>query len=365
MAIILSPNMNLPVPVVGQEPGPQYASDINACMSLLDAHNHTPGSGVSITPNAIDINADLPINGNNLTSIRAARFSAQGTPIPASPPDLNEVYVAGVDLYYNDGNGNIIRMTQSGSVAGASGSISGLVSPASATYVPGSSTFVWQSDANIAANMDNGSVIIRKLTVSSPGITISAPVALASDYTINLPAAPPAANSFMTIDNSGNITATIPTSHGISVANQVLKSTGTTVGLDGIAVAPSSGVFVFSSASPLLVTNQDVTITTSGRPVRIELMGDGAGGNTYIGGSATANTEINVTFYWYRDGVEIDRSSIVGNASATNGTLRIPPSSLSFTDVVPAGTYQYQLFASKTTGTNVIGENVVMKVYET
>ena len=94
-------------------------------------------------------------------------------------------------------------------------------------------------------------------------------------------------------------------------------------------------------------------------------MSDGSGGACYIGADGSPGNELNVTFFFYRDGVEIARSSIVGDASASNGVLRIPASTFSFLDDVVAGTYNYQLFASKTSGSNVTAENIVMKVYET
>src|SRR4051812_48303414 len=103
MSAIPSPNMSMPVPVVGDEAGPQYAIDINACLSILDSHTHAPGSGVQITPSAININSDLPINTHNLTGIRSSRYTAQTSPL-ALAADLDCVYVSGVDLYYNDGN---------------------------------------------------------------------------------------------------------------------------------------------------------------------------------------------------------------------------------------------------------------------
>ena len=44
MATNPSPNMNLPIPIVGQEVGPAWANDLNGCMSIIDGHNHTVGA---------------------------------------------------------------------------------------------------------------------------------------------------------------------------------------------------------------------------------------------------------------------------------------------------------------------------------
>ncbi len=63
---VISPNMTLPVPVVGTSLGSQYAYDVNNCMGLIDSHDHSFGKGVQITPNGLNISTDLPINNNNV-----------------------------------------------------------------------------------------------------------------------------------------------------------------------------------------------------------------------------------------------------------------------------------------------------------
>lgn len=202
---LTTPNMNLAVPVVGTQTGPQYATDINNCFTVIDQHDHSSGKGVQISSAGIEITADFVLNNYNLTNVKSLRLQAQPAALGGAS-DLDCFYVTGVDAYFNDGNGNQIRLTQSGGIAGSQGNIAGLTSPAAATYVSGNQTFVWQSDSNIAADMDCGSVIFRNLTASSNGITVSAPSALASNYTIVWPTLP-ASQKFLTLDASGNMAA--------------------------------------------------------------------------------------------------------------------------------------------------------------
>src|SRR5271165_1505536 len=115
----ISPNMNLPIPTVGVDPGPDWASNLNSSLTLVDQHDHTPGHGVQITPTGLNINSDLSFAGNNATGLRSTRFAVQSVLIPAVSPDLGELYVSGVDLYYNDVAGNQVRVTQSGGIAGS------------------------------------------------------------------------------------------------------------------------------------------------------------------------------------------------------------------------------------------------------
>lgn len=201
-----SASMSLPVPVVGVAPGPEYASLINSCLTIIDAHTHASGDGVQITPAGLNINDDLEFNANDLTGARSLRLYANAAVLGAVT-DVGCLYRAGVDLYFNDGNSNQIRLTQSGSISGTTGSITGLVAPATATYVPASSKFVWQSAVNTSAIMDAGSVIIRNASAASYGLTLQAPLAMGADSTIVLPALP-ASQKFLTLDASGNMVAT-------------------------------------------------------------------------------------------------------------------------------------------------------------
>lgn len=223
----ISPNMNLVIPTVGVDPGPDWATNLNASLSLIDQHDHSNGNGVKITPSGLNISSDLTFQGNNLIQARALEFQSQLSLIT----DLDALYVVSGDLYYNDGAGNQIRVTQSGSVVGPAGSITGLVSPASATYIAGSQTFVWQADANLAATMDMGSVIIRDLTTNSFGITLQAPV-LSADYSLTLPALP-SQQSFMTLDAAGNMAAPW------TVDNSTIKIQSNQLVVQGNAIAGS------------------------------------------------------------------------------------------------------------------------------
>lgn len=209
MSFIITPNMSLPIPTVGSEPGPQYATDVNNSLNLIDSHNHTPGYGVAIPVSGLNINGDLPLNNNSIVQAASVVFNAQ-----LSLGTLQAVYVQGVDLFYNDGNGNAIQLTVNGSIAGTTGNITGLTSPASASY--NSDTFTFESNAgtSVPANIDAGSYVVRKEVASSAGITLSAPTALSADYTLTLPAS--ASNGLLSLDASGNIISTDPSTTYIS-----------------------------------------------------------------------------------------------------------------------------------------------------
>lgn len=392
MSTTTTPNMNLAVPVVGQESGPQYATDINNCMSSIDQHDHTPGNGVLITPNGLNISSDLSFGSNNATNLNSARFTALASPLTAVSPNLDCVYVSGVDLYYNDGSGNIVRITQSGGIAGSPGSISNLTSPASASYVSGTSTFVWQSAANTPANMDNASVILRNLVANSKGLTLSPPNAMGSDFTIVLPSLP-VSTSLLSIDSSGNIGTTMTaalansvgvamTSTGSNAIGVSMTSTGanavansrtrpantSTVAVGGVALSGGSGSFTSSSLSFVNVTNQSVTITTSGRPVAITFISANNGVQGSVGGNAST-TGIQVFFQitssngggWIHE-VSVTTANVSPSITVPAGSLSIVDSDVSG---LP-GTYTYVLQARVQSGASgqVVANNLQMMAYE-
>ena len=221
--------MSLIEPTVGVDPGPDWASNLNSSLTIIDGHDHSSGKGVQITPSGLNISADLPINGNNLTLVRSTRFQPQVTPISGAS-DIGVVYESGVDLYYNDGNGVQIQITKNGGVAGTPGSIANLVPPASASYISGSGTFQFESGSNTAANIDAASYVLRNMTAGSFGVTLSPISSLSSNYTLTLPTLP-LQQSFMTLDQSGNISApwTVDNSTlAISGSNVIVKSGGIT-----------------------------------------------------------------------------------------------------------------------------------------
>src|ERR1035437_9306467 len=136
---ITSPNMLLPVPVVGVDPGPYWANQLDNCLARIDIHDHSHGYGVQITPNGLNINSTLPFNSNLATSLLGTQFTSQtGTlTIP------NALYVSGGNLFFNGPDNFPVQLTTTHSIVGASGNITNLVAPAAITYNPFTQTFVF------------------------------------------------------------------------------------------------------------------------------------------------------------------------------------------------------------------------------
>ncbi len=375
----ISPNMSLVLPGVGVTIGPQWATDLNSSLSILDGHNHSAGSGVQITPSGLDINSELSFKANNATELRSVRMTIQAAPL-ALATDLGCLYVSGVDLYFNDENGNQIQITDNGGIAGTPGSISNLTSPASASYVSGTGTFVWQSNTNVAANLDAASIILRNTTASSNGLTLSPPT-LSSNYSIVLPALP-ASVKFMTLDNSGNMAATYGVDNStieISSNNLQLKDGGITnakvnasaaiarskLASVGQQLSSSSGIFTTTSSSPVDVTSVNVTITTTGRPVFVGLISDGSANDSFlecIQNSVVVDSQSE--FYLVRDASIISRSNIRVYDNTAASRSGVPPGCVFTIDTPAAGTYTYKMQVGTQTGSTVSVNYVKLIAYE-
>lgn len=336
-----SPNMGLTVPTVGVDPGPDWASSINADLSVIDGHNHSPGSGVQVNPTGLDINSDLPFGGNNATLLRSVRFSPQASPL-ALTTDIGCIYESGVDLFYNDGNGNQVRITQNGSVAGSTGSISGLTPPASASYVSLSQTFVWQSGVNTPANTDTASVILRNLTANSKGLTLSPPNAMSSNYSIVLPSLP-AATSLLNIDSSGNM--------GITSMNSLVP-TGAAIPFTGSSIP---GGFLLCNGAAVSRSTYSALFSQIGITY-----GPGDGSTTF--NVPTANNILSfstitpvippqIQSYWHMDGLS--------GAGETN-VLASPAYDLSDVGTVPSVTGLLPIGAPKARGAFLNSPNTAL-----
>lgn len=374
--ILATPFMTLPNPVPGVDPGIDYALNLQSCMLILDQHNHSAGSGQQIQPNGLNISSDLSFQNNNATSLRTNRFSSQTVAIPNSGLDVGCLYVVNNELYYNDvSGGHQVPITSNGSVNAGAGSITGLPSgTASATYAAG--TFVWQSATSTAAAMDAGSYTFRNSGASANGLTLQAPV-LASNITETLPQIP-VSTSFMQMDASGNMSASVTVSQGITASNianntiteakmaplsigtaELIAASVTRAKLEALGQQVSSGCGSYNVPNSYSnVTNLTVVITTTGRPVHIGLEPD-----------STSNARLTTTsgdllLRLMRDGTPIKGWEL----SAVNGAfVSSPGSSINCTDVgasAASHTYTVQAQYNTTSSGNAAVENCVLVVYE-
>jgi hypothetical protein len=280
---VISPNMQLIVPTVGQEAGPTYALDINSSLSLIDQHDHSPGKGVQITPAGIDINTTLAFNNNSASNLSLVSFVAGSS--PASTIQALSVAPASSinELWYTDSNGTQTQITKNGTVNVIASSIPG------ESYSGG--TFIWtQTQSSLPttpANFDIGSITLRPNTAGTTnGITLTPPGSISSAYTITLPSLPVTNPAFLTISTAGVVSATPSTVGGITASN-IANGTITTTQISPSADISGSQL----SASAGIIPSQLDSIS-SGNWVYFS-GSSGSFSGTFT--SKTAVTSLNVT----------------------------------------------------------------------
>lgn len=366
----ISPNMALPVPTVSEAPGPGWATDLDACLNAIDSHDHGPGQGVLISPAGLDINSDLTFKGNNATQMRSVNFSAQLAPL-ALAADLGCIYVSGKDLYYNDEDGNQVRITQGGSVTGSTGTITGLPSgTASASFAAG--TFTFQSATNTPATMAVGPLVVGTSTLNSKTITIAPNVAQAANFNMTLPLALPGATSIVASTAAGQLGFTEPdnTTFGVQgskygvlnsgITNtQILDDTITNAKLAALNYTNvSSGIVNITSTSYATVPGLAATITGVGRPIMIVLTTKFSD-EGYI--SVQNGEQLNVQVLF--DGSPANITRYVGQDSGASD-WQFPPSWVTMDLAPTVGSHTYTIQASVSGGTTTFFHNCDLLVVE-
>lgn len=282
-------NITPPTPEVTQ--GPEWAQDINTILTTTIAeHNHqSPNGGVALTQDALNITDELSMNGNQLTNVDAIGLETLNAPASGS----NRVYNDSGDLYYKDGNGTSVRITQNGGLAAASfGGISGLSGTDGTATFAGLSTFVWKKDATAYATMENGPVKLYSGNDAAPtsGIILESPDGLASDTTLILPYQLPADINFMLLSGSGEITASIPVTGGIAPfmlqeipSSKILNVSGTVnfdnIGGTGTAWVDLASQVIEANGKPIAIAIQGTPNAAGSVFPRIAYTGGGGGTN--------------------------------------------------------------------------------------
>src|SRR6266851_181840 len=328
-----TPFMSLTLPTVSITIGPTWATQLNAALTLIDSHQHTPGTGQLVPTTGLNINADLTFSNFNATTLRTTRYFNQSAPL-ALPTDINCLFVSGGELWFNNQAGVPLQLTANGSLSvGSIGGITGLGGTSAAlTYTSGTGTFIFTQNPSQAANIDAGNVIIHNpIGTGNPGVTLSVG-ALSGSYVLTLASALPGSASFLTPTASGQLgyiatlgaltTANLSASAGI-LGSQLSASAGITgtqlsasAGIVGGQLANSTvtgskiasatvtraneaavGQQVSASCgnfqantTPSNVTNLSVTLTTTGRPVMVLIQPDTGGASDLLIGSGITLT---------------------------------------------------------------------------
>jgi len=127
---------------------------------------------------------------------------------------------------------------------------------------------------------------------------------------------------------------------GITMAD-VITAIAATAGFTpgNYDLSSSSGNFTTSSTSPTAVTNLSCTLTTTGKPVVLAIIGDGSINRSYF--SLQSASDCAMDIYFIRSGTNIDRRWFaldIGTEAVDLGASSETPWTV---DIPPAGTYTW------------------------
>ncbi len=253
-----TPNMTLDLPIPSTTSGPAWAVAVNEAFDTVDTHDHSTGNGVKITPTGLNINADLPLNENNLTEVRSVRFEDQGT-VQTEATDLGCLQLVGGDLWWVNGNGTGVQITSGAGLSFSSlGTIGGDFGQpgvtASVTYSDTTKIFSFLQDSGITAGIYGSKLLLADDTSGALSVTLTADAATGA-YTLTFPVSAPTDNTVLTFSaagvgtfrtisgTAGEVTVT-PSSgaHTVSLPSTITKDLTFSGNLSGRGIVPLGAV---------------------------------------------------------------------------------------------------------------------------
>ena len=277
MAITPGTNITgIQIPEIGVDPAPTWAQALNDSLgsSGIDGHDHTVNKGSRITPAAINVNADLPLNSNDLTEVRTVSMDAtSGT----GTGDVRAIYAdASGNLKYRNSSGVEIGITSGSSIVGAAGTITGMTDAtpnAAASFAHGTNTYsFYHNQDSTVAKMSFSDVRLYKY-VSGDGAAstdyVSIEINSAASGSSGTLTVPLETGTFLTTATSFAGTINVATSSGNAPINLKPNGSGHVV----IGNAGATGKLTSNGAYDLILD------TNSGASSSSIAITDGANGN--------------------------------------------------------------------------------------
>lgn len=257
------PNLSIVLPTLDGDTG-VWDDGLNAALTLIDAHNHSPGLGARVPTTGIGINADLTFAGYGATNVGRVAFTA----VAALTTGSKAIFVSSVDneLYWRTSagtnvkltNGTSINTTLVGGIVGDYTTVGAVVA-----YDDANDAYTFKQETPFAwARIACGGVRVYEYNTTESVYTGLKPAAaLASSYDITLPVAAPGSTSVVLMDSSGVLTVsnTIPNAMTFSTSISTPTIAGTPNFTGAVTMASTLGVTGVITATAGLTSVADVT----------------------------------------------------------------------------------------------------------
>ena len=280
-----NPNVNLPIPQVGDPGTPAYQEATNVMNEACNLTHTGPANndGPILNQNALDFTGDLPLDGYNLTNVRSFRCIDESAAL-IGVNDVNCFYTINGNAYFNNASGVAVQITSGNTII--SGSFLSFTSQ-SATNT--NLTIL----ASAVYNLINVSTTTTAVTITLP---VAATLANGRFFYIN-DVGNNAQNNNITIQiasGSGNVL----NANGSTSSSVIINSNGGSC----IVYTDGSNNFYFSSFSQLIYTGQTIELITSelefatgSSLVQVNSASASFGGTNNFTSGSTANFEAGST----------------------------------------------------------------------
>jgi hypothetical protein len=377
---VTTPNLGLTEPV-DHGSADVWGPILNTDFDLIDAHDHTAGKGVQVPSAALKINADVSWSfaGTHYAIADALAFDMFPTTAASVAAYASALFTNSSDnnLYYRNQGGTNVQITAGNSlnfsVTGGFGGDYTAVG-ALASFIDASDSYVFQQQVGSAVRQ-YGKIQGADLWlfeykanpaagVPANRVALKSPAALAASYDWTWPAAVPAANTFVMVDNTGALTnpATPTTVNTISVGDIKLTNARTLLVSAALAGLPSGSAATLdgSLASGRILVSTDTTGYQYPIPMSV---GDQITGWTLYCNKTTNNTHTITAQLQKLNGTTFAVTGIaaaITNAGNAPGAVQLTQSGLSYT--LATGEIPFILFTgSGTTGDQTLELEVVYK----
>ena len=323
-------NMGLTQSTVGTTTGPDWATNAENNLLTIDAHDHTSGKGVQLTPSSLNINADLEFNLNSATELKNVVLD-NAVHASASGDTNNSVYEYDGNLYWRNASGGSVQITSGTAVNTSGGSISGMTGNAQVLFSSNSYAFKFDSslsDPGIAkishADIDlykyDASGSAAKVTLKFLGTGTSAALTVPDETGTLLTTATSFAGTINLATSSSNAPINLkPNGTGhVAVGNGGASGKLTSNGAFDLVLDTNSGT---NSGSITITdgTNGNIAITPNGTGEvdisKVDIDGGAIDGVTI--GLNSVVTEL------YVDNLKFDGNTI--SSTNTNGQIYLAP----------------------------------------
>jgi hypothetical protein len=138
------------LPTVGVTAGPTYATLVNAWMTELEA-----AWAVKIVPSELNMNAALDMNSQDVDDCNTVKLDNQGSEVTGAG-NAYRLNAFNGELYFCDGSGTSVKITDGGVLSGVSGDIGGDYGDSNEeiTYSAANNTYVFTDDDTNKAIID-------------------------------------------------------------------------------------------------------------------------------------------------------------------------------------------------------------------